>query len=209
MNKMIKEGNWLKSNIQDFWAEIAACDHLLQVYDNDLVFLSSLEGFTGSGFLAGDTVIIIATNAHINALNERLTHQGFNLDKLLNEKKYITLDAEKTLSKFMINEWPDEILFMDLVSNLLKTARQDNRKVRAFGEMVALLWAKGNNGATVRLEHLWNKFCAMEDFCLFCAYPKTGFKQSDTDNLNHICSSHSKIISGETGASTEIIYKSA
>ena len=27
---------------------------------------------------------------------------------------------------------------------------------RAFGEMVALLWAKRHIGATVRLEHLWN-----------------------------------------------------
>lgn len=204
---MIKENNWLKSNIQDFWGEIAPCDHLLQIYDNDLVFLSSLEGFAGSGFLAGDSVIIIATTAHINALNERLIHQGFDLNKLINEKKYIPLDAEKTLSKFMINNWPDEVLFVDFVRGLMKTAKQNNRKVRAFGEMVALLWAKGNNGATVRLEYLWNEFCAKEGFCLFCAYPKTGFTQSATDSLQHICSAHSKIISGETGASTEIIYK--
>ncbi|MBA2611340.1 MAG: MEDS domain-containing protein [Bacteroidetes bacterium] len=206
---MFEEDNWKKSNTQDFWGEIAPCDHLLQIYDNDHVFLISLEGFAGSGFLAGDSVIIIATQAHINALNERLIYQGFDLDKLINEKKYITLDAEKTLSKFMINNWPDEVLFIDLVSGLLKNAKQNNRKVRAFGEMVALLWAKGNNGATVHLEHLWNEFCAKEGFCLFCAYPKTGFTQSATKSLEHICATHSKIISGESGASTEIIYKSA
>jgi hypothetical protein len=28
------------------------------------------------------------------------------------------------------------------------------RKVRAFGEMVALMWARGECGATVMLEHL-------------------------------------------------------
>ena len=73
----------------------------------------------------------------------------------------------------MINNWPDENLFRLLVIGLLHRAKRNKRPVRAFGEMVALLWAQGFNGATVQLEHLWNNFCETEAFSLFCAYPRS------------------------------------
>ncbi|MEO6305309.1 MAG: MEDS domain-containing protein [Bacteroidia bacterium] len=206
---MIKKTEWLKSNVQDFWGEIAPCNHLLQIYENDYVFLNSLEGFAGSGILAGDSVIIIATKQHLHALDARLMDQGFDLPDLIAKKQYFPLNAKDTLAKFMINGWPDEVLFIDLVTKLMREAKSDNRNVRAFGEMVALLWSQGNNGATVKLEHLWNQFCENEEFSLFCAYPKSGFTQDPTISIEHICSAHSKIISGEAGSSTEIIYKSA
>ncbi len=98
---------------------------------------------------------------------------------------------------------------MKVVSNVILRARgNDNRKIRAYGEMVAMLWAQGYNGATVQLEYLWNKFCATESFCLFCAYPKSGFTQDINKSIEHICSMHTKIISGEKKSSTEIFYKS-
>ncbi len=65
--------------------------------------------------------------------------------------------------------------FADSSRNGKKT-RRDGRRVRAFGEMVAVLWDQGQNAATVRLEHLWHKLCPEEkDFSLFCTYPKAGF----------------------------------
>jgi hypothetical protein len=73
--------------------------------------------------------------------------------------------------------------------------------------MVAILWAKGQVGATVRLEQLWNKFCQRESFCLFCAYPQSGFTQDASESLGHICSAHSKVIaSGEVGMN-DIFFK--
>jgi hypothetical protein len=61
---------------------------------------------------------------------------------------------------------------------------------------VAILWAKGQVGATVRLEQLWNKFCETEAFCLFCAYPKSGFTQDASESLMHICNAHKKMLKG-------------
>jgi hypothetical protein len=73
--------------------------------------------------------------------------------------------------------------------------------------MVAILWGQGHNGATVQLEHLWNKFCETEIFCLFCAYPKTGFTQDPEESIKHICSAHTKMISGLEKSKTEVFYK--
>lgn len=202
------DSQWHHSPSGVFWGEIAPCNHLVQIYDNDDVILDSLEGFVSSGFNTGDSIIIIATQAHLKALNERLEKEGFDLPGLCSSDQYIPLDAEETLAKFMVNGWPDDQLFMNVVEGLVSRAQgKTNRKVRAYGEMVAILWAQGNGGATVRLEHLWNKFCEKEAFCLFCAYPRTAFTQNVASSINHICSTHTKVISGNLKSKTEVYYK--
>jgi hypothetical protein len=193
-------------DVQIFWGEIAPCDHVVHIYENDQEFLDLLEEYVLGGIRSGDSVIIIATTDHINSLNNRLRVNGFDPFYLQTKDKYIPLDAEQTLNKFMIDGWPDESLFMHLVSDLLLRANRTSNNVRAYGEMVAILWSKGLNGATVRLEHLWNKFMASHDFCLFCAYPRSGFTEDPNVSIRHICNTHSKVVTGNNKKSNKIHY---
>jgi hypothetical protein len=66
--------------------------------------------------------------------------------------------------------------------------------MRVFGEMVALMWARGYCSVTVRLEHLWTEFCQKESFALFCAYPRTAFTEDPAQSIAHICATHSKVL---------------
>jgi hypothetical protein len=148
-----KSSDWQTSTTDIFWAEIAPCDHVVQIYESDGVFLDALTGFVGGGINAGECVIGIATKSHLDAIESRLKSFGISVETLVNDDRYIPLIAEETLSKFMVNGWPDEILFYKTVSDLIARANRRDRRVRAFGEMVAILWAKGHSGATVNLEH--------------------------------------------------------
>lgn len=178
-----------------FWGEIPACDHLVQIYDKDEVFLDSLEGFACGGLQSGEAVVVIATPAHLDALKERLKTRGIDLNAARNDDQFIDLDAEKTLSKFTVAGWPDARRFEQLVTDLLVRAKgAHGRRVRAFGEMVAVLWAQGHNGATVQLEHLWRKLCQEHEFSLFCAYPRIGLTQGPAESMKEICSAHSRVI---------------
>ena len=95
----------------------------------------------------------------------------------------------------MVDGWPDDAAFLEVVTGLLTRARGDGgRRVRAFGEMVAVLWAEGYCGATVRLEYLWQNLCRQEAFSLFCAYPKSGFTGDMTVSLQNICAAHSRVL---------------
>jgi hypothetical protein len=205
----IKGVEWQKSNLQAFWAEIAPCEHAVQIYENDKVFLDSLEGFVGSGLIAGDSIIIIATSEHLIALEERLAKQGFDINSLSSMDQYIGVDAKEALSHFMVNNWPQEDFFTEFIAKLLKRAQRNNNKVRAFGEMVSILWQQGLNAATVQLENLWNELHKNVQFTLFCAYPKAGFTQDINTSIDIICSSHTKIIEGSPKPSTEVYYKTA
>ena len=197
--------DWSHRSSKDFWGEIAPSEHVVQVYENDKVFLDLLHGFVSDGFDAGDCVIVIATPAHLQALDKSLVASGFNVLELAAKKVYFPLEAEMVLSKFMINDWPDEALFNQAVMDVILQAGA--KQFRAFGEMVALLWAKGHIGATVRLEHLWNKFCARQTFSLFCAYPQSGFTEDAGECIAHICQAHSKLIAGVNQSRTEVFYK--
>ena len=177
-----------------FWGEISPCEHLVQIYEDDDIFLDSLEGFVAGGIVAGDGVVVIITPSHLLALNQRLKQRGINVASALRTDQYLALDAETILSEFMINGWPDELLFNELVTKLLTRAKGNGRRVRAFGEMVALLWAQGNNCATVRLEHLWHRLCNEQSFSLFCAYPRSGFTRDASASIQEICDTHSRVV---------------
>ncbi|HET6567748.1 MAG TPA: MEDS domain-containing protein [Rhodothermales bacterium] len=181
-----------------FWGEITPCEHLVQIYEDDGVFLDALEGFAAAGIKDGDAVVILATPVHLKGLEDRLRACGVDVDLAHSQGQYVPLDAEETLSKFMIEEWPDEDRFRQVITDLIARARSNGRQVRVFGELVAILWAQGRNGATVRLEHLWHALCESEAFPLFCAYPRIGFTQDASASIREICETHSRVI-GESG----------
>jgi hypothetical protein len=177
-----------------FWAEMAPCEHVVQIYGDDRVFLDRLEGFVGDGLRQGEAAIVITTAAHLHGLEARLRESGIDIDEARAEDRFITRPAEDVLAQFIVNGWPDEARFTTAVGHLLDTARGlERRGVRAFGEMVAILWARGNAAATVQLELLWSKLMARERFPLFCAYPRDAFSKNATESIVEICRLHSRV----------------
>lgn len=199
--------NWQEVKPKDFWGEIAPCEHVLQIYDNNEVFINTLSQFVGDGINSGDCTIVIATKQHLASLETTLSEHGINVDSLKCEDQYIAIDAEDVLNEFMVNDWPDSTKFFKTISALFHRASKKNRNVRAFGEMVALLWSQGLNGATVQLEHLWNQFCAEHQMTLFCAYPKSGFTENSDQSMLNICNAHAKVICGSEVPGSKLLFK--
>ena len=201
---------WTRSTAKTFWKDIAVPgEHVLQLYDNPEIFIDMLAGFVGSGINAGDTIIIIATDEHVKELEQKLKNHVMHLESLVSGNRLIVLNAEQCLKEFMVNGMPDENKFNSFVTEALKRARGNNpdQRIRAFGEMVAILWENGQKEATIRLEELWNKFLAKENICLFCAYPRKSFERSEADSIPHICHTHTKIIRDSDKPLTEVYYQ--
>jgi MEDS: MEthanogen/methylotroph, DcmR Sensory domain len=179
-----------------FWAEMAPGEHLVQIYGEDLRFLDALEGFVSNGLRAGEGVVVIATAAHLHQLEQRLVANWLEPDRARWENRYVPLLASETLSKFMVNGKPDEALFGDVVTKILARARGTGRTVRAFGEMVALLWAQGNAPVALQLEEYWHRICEREGLALFCAYPRAGFTNDENPaaSLRAVCAAHSRVL---------------
>ena len=176
------------------WGELAPSEHILQVYEREGAFLDSLAGFILDGLRAGEGVITIATPEHRLQLEERLIAEGIDVAEARLRDDYIDVDAAQTLAQFMADGWPDEQKFQTAIADMLSRAGGGERRVRAFGEMVAVLWAAGQTAATVRLEQLWHRLCQQEGLSLLCAYPKSGFSNGSGASLREICTAHSRVL---------------
>lgn len=177
-----------------FWGEIAPTQHFAQFYLDDAMLLDTLTGFVGAGLDAGETTIVIATLEHIRALRLGLTSFGIDLERAVCEDRFVTLDSATALTSFMVDDLPNEGLFNSFVDKLLHRASMNGTRVRAFGDMVALLWAAGQYAASAGLETLWKQYCERHSFSLFCAYPRSGFTKESAESVAEIRALHSHIV---------------
>jgi hypothetical protein len=183
----------VRNGFDAFWGELAPCAHVVQIYENDAVFLQNLAEFVFGGLIHNEAAIVIATPQHREGLIDRLQRSGVSVGLAQARGDLILLDAGETMSQFLIDGWPDDVLFEEVIGGVLARATRGGRKVRAFGEMVALMWADGHCGAVIRLEHLWSDLCRNRSFSLFCAYPKAGFTTDASDDIARVCAAHSAV----------------
>ena len=174
-------------------------NHTVQFYGDDGVLLHELMSHIGKALTRGSSAIVIATSAHIDGLTHKLKGQGIDVARAKAESRYIALEASDILSKFMVDGLPNRVLFSDAIGQVIARAASasldDNRRVVAFGEMVALLWAEGKYEAAIQLEKLWNELAKTYSFSLHCAYPIQGFsRQTMDDSLRKICAEHSGVV---------------
>ena len=193
---------WQNADADIFWSEIARFDHVVQVYENDAIFIDTLTGFVESAIRSNENAIVIATDRHLTALESTLESRGHKIETLIAENRFIPVSAEEMLHEFFINGTMDESRFVKVISGLLQHARGNQKKVRAFGEMVAILWAQGNKEATLQLEHFWNKLAKQDPFLVYCAYSK----EILTGDEKTVCNCHTRVISGSERQLSHVSY---
>jgi signal transduction histidine kinase len=181
--------------------EFVAHDHVVQFYDSDDFLAESVRDYVLPALRSGDGVIVIATDAHRDAIEAMLVGSGINLSEAAISSRYIARDASDVLSEFMVDGAPDPERFEGVAGALISKAGGRGRSVRIFGEAVAVLWAEGNVTGALQLEDLWNDLAGKHAFSVFCAYPMSGFNGAgSTAPFEHVCSAHSRVLPTEAEA---------
>jgi hypothetical protein len=169
-------------------------EHIVQFYDAESELVECVASYLSTGFAAGERGVAIATHAHLVAIENRLTREGFDMANARHRGIYVPLNAADMLSKFMQNGRPDAARFCERLTAAINPSGS-KRPVRAFGEMVAILWSEGNASAALELETMWNELIAREHFQLLCAYPMPRFRrESARPSYAHVCALHSRLI---------------
>jgi hypothetical protein len=193
----------------------AAGDHLVQLYQDDAFLADTVCNYVLEGLRADDCTVLIVTPAHRDLFLRRLRMAGLDVVSALMERRLEILGAAETLASFMQGGMPDADAFRRTVGGVIESATGRRGGVRAFGEMVDVLWRAGQRSAAVRLEELWNDLAAEHDFSLLCAYYLDNLdKESYGGALQCICRVHSHLIPARdyacferavTQASTEVL----
>ncbi len=175
--------------------------HLVQFYEDDAFLVDSVSRVIGDSLEDGEGAVVIATGPHREAIEERLNTRGFQLPTLIVQGRYLSLDAGETLAKISLDEYPNAARFEGVIAAAIAKTNEVSPRhfTRAFGEMVALLWAQGKRDAALRLEAMWNDLGKRLRFSLCCAYPLNNFSTAlDGDYLARVCAEHSHVIPAES-----------
>jgi hypothetical protein len=181
------------------WREIlkapALGDHIVQVYQ-DAQFLADAVGeYAGVGLRQDEGVVIIARPQHRLAFEQALDRGGVDARQAIQRGQLKLFDAEEILAKFMRGGMPDWNAFRAVVGGIIAELRLQHRSVRAYGEMVDILWQNGEREAAIRLEEYWNELGKLQTFSLFCAYFIDNLDAGAYDGaLECVCKVHTHLI---------------
>lgn len=165
--------------------------HLVEFYENERSLTRSVREYLEPALQGDETAVIVATREHRGLFEAALIEAGIDLDGARQTGRYVGVDAEALLSRFIVDGTPNAARFHSSVGHLIADAAQTGRSVRVYGEMVAVLWVEGNVAAALALEELWNELAASRSFSLLCAYPTTAFAPTETNGLfRAICEQH-------------------
>jgi hypothetical protein len=172
--------------------------HAVQFYGDERSLAQTVARFLADGFHAGQPGIVVATPAHTSSVLYELKKMGVNTHELRKSGEMQLFDARKMLSAFMVNGMPDSLLFKSNVGDVIERICAHRRPcpIRAYGEMVDLLWQEGKEDAAIRLEILWNQLASHYDFALLCGYAVGHFyKQTPQSRMEEVRHLHTHTVS--------------
>jgi hypothetical protein len=188
-------------------AEYLDTGHMVQFYGHDEELADRVADYL-LGALQGEGVaVVIATAAHRRAFEGRLTRAGVDLAAAARSGTYLALDARDTVDALMAGGRLDGEAFDRVVGGLIRRAEQragevrephaERRPVRAYGEMVAVLWEAGLVNAAVELEGWWDSLGQRHSFSLFCSYAASSVTGGGhLEAFAEVCRLHRSLVGG-------------
>jgi len=177
----------------------AVAAHLVRFYDDDDALASAVARFVAEGLSAGDVVTTIATDHHTAAVDDRLRSDGVDVAGARASGRLLSLEAHATLAKIMRDGEPDRQLFDAVIGGLMseRATVANGARLRAYGEMVDVLWKSDQKSAALHLEELWSDLQGRRSFTLLCAYAMGQFYKEPAA-IHGVCAPHTQIIGLET-----------
>ena len=173
--------------------------HAVRFYESPDSLAQMVAAFAAEGLIGGHPAIIFATPEHRHATAQQLAAIGFDVEQLTTRGDLFILDAREMLATFMVDGMPDADRFEESVLALIDRACRDRPGciIRAYGEMVDVLWKDGMEAAAIRLEMLWNQLATTRRFSLMCGYSMGSFYKNA--GFDDICGQHTHVVAPDGG----------
>ena len=143
--------------------------HGVHFYSTDEGVVAAVADTFEAAIAGGESLLLVATAEHRAGIEAEMRRRGARLDQL----PYHPFDAAETLDSLLLNGVPDRGLFQAVVGALVMKLVCEG-PLSIYGEMVNLLWQRGDVMAAMRLEGFWNELGAGIDFSLLCGYRAGG-----------------------------------
>jgi DNA-binding NarL/FixJ family response regulator len=172
-------------------------DHIVQLYQDQEFLNRAVCRFAAAAIANGEGVILVPTVAHWDAFRPRLESEGVDVKAAEKRGQLTIVDADNLLPTFMQGGMPDSPVFLGLAQNVISEARGEGRyqKVRWWGEMVNILWERGDVAASMNLEDLFDQLAHEQDIAIFCSFLMDNFNGDvHARMLPRLAENHSHLI---------------
>lgn len=175
--------------------------HLVQLYPDESFLYELVGEYLAGGVARGEGLVVIATPAHRAGFAQELERLGVASADAEARGQVLWLDAEETLTQLMAGGGLDWQRFHAAIGGLIARLRLDYPTVRAYGEMVDILWQRGEQDTALRLEEFWNELAALQTFTLLCAYRMDPLEAAEPGAMECVCRVHTHLIPARDYAS--------
>jgi MEDS: MEthanogen/methylotroph, DcmR Sensory domain len=148
----------------------------------------------------------VPTATQWNAIRARLEAEAVDVEAARERGQLTVVDADEFLPRFMRDAMPDSPLFLGLAADVIGQARAGGRypTVRWWGEMVNVLWERGDVAASMNLEDLFDQLARNHDIAIFCSFLMDNFNGDvQTHVLPRLGTNHSHLVPVEDYARLE------
>jgi hypothetical protein len=181
--------------------------HFVQLYESDEAALTAnVARYLWEGLRRGEGTLVIVTPEHEQLFTRYLMDLGADVPSLIASRQLLFCDAQATLAKFMVNGQPEWARFERSIRACMRQVAPAPAAVglRAYGEMVGVLWKVRQFSAAIRLEQLWNRLLEQSSFSLYCAYAIDIFgKEFEVGHLDGVLCAHSHLVPAEPDGKLE------
>jgi hypothetical protein len=193
-------------------ADAGPRDHIVQLYQDENFLNRAVCRFAAAALANGEGVILVPTQRHWEAFCPRLEAEGVDLQAVQRNGQLTVVDADDLLPQFMRDGMPDAPVFLGLAADVISRSRANDRypKVRWWGEMVNILWERGDASASMNLEDLFDQLSHQHDIAIFCSFLMDNFDgEVHARMLPRLGENHSHLIPVEDYARLELAVADA
>jgi DNA-binding NarL/FixJ family response regulator len=181
-------------------------DHIVQLYQDQQFLIRAVSRFAASAIANGEGVILVPTAAHWEAFRPCLEADGVDTRAALERGQLTVHDADAFLPRFMRGAMPEAPVFLALAAEVIAAARGGGRypKVRWWGEMVNILWERGDVAGSMKLEDQFDRLAHEHEIAIFCSFVMDNFSGAvHSRMLPRLGHNHSHLIPVEDYARLE------
>ena len=172
-------------------------DHIVQLYQDQQFLNRAVCRFAASAIANGEGVILVPTSDHWDAFRPRLEAEGVDTHAAQDCGQLTVVDANELLPQFMRDAMPDAPVFLGLAADVIARTRGGGRypKVRWWGEMVNVLWERGDVAASMDLEDQFHRLAHEQEIAIFCSFVMDNFNgEVHSRMLPRLGQNHSHLI---------------
>jgi hypothetical protein len=144
--------------------------HFVDFLNSDDELTTTTANFLHEGFVNGCSCICVLTSQHFATVQALLASNGLDAQHLIDDYRFVVLDAGETLEALLGDESVDLCAFYGKFSELIRLLSAGGRKVRIIGEMAGMLAQRGRMDVVLRIEELCNELSRVHAFGMYCLY---------------------------------------